>query len=316
MWTVGMLSWLLWAAEPIPDAEAVGKAEAMLEEVYGQELRAAKTAAEKAKLAQEFLRVAQEDKDSANRYVLAQRAKQLAIQALDSRLAVQAAEILAGFESPEGPLPPKEAASRAHALWTKSEVLKGQERLSKQIEAAELYLRVLDQLEGLEKTVAQRRLKDLGWGRYVFAFEFEKDTEGWTGQPTADVNKGNHVVGLHVEKGCLVGKIIGGDPYLVRLHVRYNGDEVRTIEIRMAVTNAVEAQFFWITQESPGWHPDKSVTFAITGDGTLRTYRIDMTRHPNWRGKTIIGIRVDPGEWDHRLPRSEWFKIDYIRGLP
>ncbi|HOM18540.1 MAG TPA: hypothetical protein PLQ00_14510 [Thermoguttaceae bacterium] len=298
---------------PMPTPEEITKAEKALAEVFGKDLEKAKTNQERTKLALEMLRMAAEDKDQANRYVLAKKAKELAVQAMDSKLAISALDVLIEFEAQDMPESPEEAAKRGHALWNESILLQGRARLAKRIDAAEWYLRVLDRISGLDQSIAKARLKELGWGNYVFAFEFEKDndTEGWTSSPIANVILGNHILDLSVRDGLLTGKIIGGDPYLVRNNLRFEGRYDDVLEIRMAVTKASVGQVFWITQEWPRWTDKQHIDWKIVGDGEMHTYQLPIGKE--WNEKIVIGLRIDPGEWDHKLPKSERFAIDYIR---
>ncbi|HOM17498.1 MAG TPA: hypothetical protein PLQ00_09225, partial [Thermoguttaceae bacterium] len=101
---------------PRPTQAELQQAEKAVQAVFGREIAQARSAQEKTKLAQEMIKTAREEKDSAIRFALAQRAKLLAIQAQDSKQAVQAAEMLAEFEPEGGPLSPKQAADKAHGL--------------------------------------------------------------------------------------------------------------------------------------------------------------------------------------------------------
>lgn len=290
---------------PLPTPEEIRRAEKAVEEVFGRDMAKAKTASDKAKLAGEILKTAREEKDQAVRFVLAQRAKQLAVQAQDAKLAVQAAEILASYEPTGGPIPAKAAADKAHGLWAKGEFSKGAQRLSYWIEAAELYLRTLDDLEGFEKTIAERRLKELGWSKYVFAFEFEKDTEGWQSK--------QGISGLCVQNGRLCGRITG-DPYMRCFNLHIVGSERSIIEICMAITAGKIAQIYWVTEKSPLWDEAKHLDFDIIGDGQFHTYIIPIGSHPKWANQIIQALRIDPADWNSDAHSTGFFAIEYIRG--
>jgi hypothetical protein len=112
------------------------------------------------------------------------------------------------------------------------------------------------------------------------------------------------------EVPVLTGKIIGGDPYLVRTLVRAEGDAYPVVRLRMRVTAGQGGQFFWTTQASPGFAEDKAVGFAIQADGQFHEYRLEPGADPMWSGQTITGLRIDPG---NGAPSAE-FGIDYLRG--
>ncbi len=289
---------------PMPTPEEITKAEKALAEVFGKDLEKAKTNQERTKLALEMLRMAAEDKDQANRYVLAKKAKELAVQAMDSKLAISALDVLIEFEAKDMPESPEEAAKRGHALWNESILLQGQARLAKRIEAAEWYLRVLDRINGLDQSIAKMRLKELGLGNYVFAFEFEKDAEGWV--PKQGISA------VAIKEGRLLGCMVG-DPYMVCYKFAVSGKDCCFIEIRMAITIGQKAQFYWITEKSPTWNEAKHVDFDIIADGNFHTYRIPIGAHPEWYGQNILALRLDPTDWKPGTTRG-YFAIEYIRG--
>ncbi len=289
---------------PQPKTAELSRAEKLVDEVFGKDMAKARSAQEKAKLALEMLRMAAEDKDQANRYVLAKKAKELAVQAMDSKLAISALDVLIEFEAKDMPESPEEAAKRGHALWNESVLLQGQARLAKRIEAAEWYLRTLDRIGGLDQSIAKVRLKELGWGNYVFAFEFEKDTEGW--QPVQAISN------LGIQDGCLVGAFTDIDPFLIVKNLSIDGKQCSHIEIRMALTDGEYIEFFW-SVSPPRWMDGWKVFVPVKSDGQFHTYSIPVYKFPTWRNNTITALRLDPG--DHWKIKTGVFKIDYIRGV-
>jgi len=125
---------------PRPTGQELQRAEKMVQEVYGRDIAKARTPSEKGKLAQEILRAAREEQDSAVRFAALEAAKRLAIAAQDGRLAVEIVrEIVNGFQ-PAEEITPQERLAEADRLWQQAERLNGQEKLEKQLEAAEAWL--------------------------------------------------------------------------------------------------------------------------------------------------------------------------------
>ncbi|MFH1264911.1 MAG: hypothetical protein ABIK89_04245, partial [Planctomycetota bacterium] len=135
------------------------------------------------------------------------------------------------------------------------------------------------------------------------AFEFDESPEGWAAA--------NDVASMGVDGGMLVGKITGGDPYLVRSLVRVEGDACPVIRLRMRVTGGQGGQFFWTTESSPAFGEDKTVRFALELDGQFHEYRLEPGRDPMWSGETITGIRIDPG---NGAPRASSPSIPFAAG--
>jgi hypothetical protein len=137
----------------------------------------------------------------------------------------------------------------------------------------------------------------------ILNFQFDEGIEGWIAA---------HDVGdLKSEAGCLVGRITGPDPYIVRPNVRVSGDSCPTLIIRMATTAGRMVQFFWITEQSPAFDEEKSLRFEVEPDGQIHEYRLDVGSHPQWKGQTIIGLRLDPGGGT----AAGEFKVDAIGGV-
>jgi len=132
-------------------------------------------------------------------------------------------------------------------------------------------------------------------------FDFERDTEGWVAE--------HDVEGLAATEGHLRGRIIAGDPYLVRRNLAVEGDGCRMLMIRMRVTGGRMGQVYWTTETSPAFAEDKVVRFNLHPDGKFHEYRIAVAEHPLWHGQKITALRIDP---NNGAPGSE-FEIDWIR---
>jgi hypothetical protein len=144
---------------PVPNEQGLARAEKDVADLFGEEIAGAKKPAEKLAIVRRMLSTAAGTKgDPAGRYALFTRARDVAIEAGDAAVAVQAAEFLASsFDWPD------RAANldRAKAAWKEALGLDVADRLRRQVGAAELYLRAYPTLHGLERVGAQRRLAEL-----------------------------------------------------------------------------------------------------------------------------------------------------------
>jgi hypothetical protein len=80
----------------------------------------------------------------------------------------------------------------------------------------------------------------------------------------------------------------------------------------MRVSAGHGGQLYWATAASPAIAEDKVLNFPIQADGQFHEYRLEVGRHPLWKGKTITALRLDPGNG----AREGTFAIDYIRAEP
>ena len=150
--------------QPIPPVDQLTAAGRLLEEVFGKRLAAAKTPADKGKLAREIIEAVRNEPDAAARYAAWSQARILAVEARDGRLALSAVRLLAGqFESDAGPATDGERLARADRLWTEADKAEGKTRLDRQLAAAEEILRA-GPLTGLIARKWEMRLNTIGNG--------------------------------------------------------------------------------------------------------------------------------------------------------
>jgi hypothetical protein len=138
----------------------------------------------------------------------------------------------------------------------------------------------------------------------VIDFGFDADDGGW--RPAHDLTT------FRIADGCLLTQATGGDPFMIRSNCKVDGNTVRRIHVRMAVSAGAGAEFYWTTSDSPSFAEDKTAKIAIRGDGEFHDYFFEVGDHPMWRGKTITAIRLDPMSG----ATAAEIKIDFIRGEP
>ena len=103
------------------------------------------------------------------------------------------------------------------------------------------------------------------------------------------------------------------DVYLVSPRLRVSTDGIAAIEIRMRVTgtNVRPDGLFFTTERSSNIAPDKRIGFNVTADGQFHTYRINVGKHPKWRGQTVTRLRLDPVH----STTDAIVEIDLVRGV-
>lgn len=133
-------------------------------------------------------------------------------------------------------------------------------------------------------------------------FEFDQSDEGWAAE--------HDLESLSVGEGALQSVSVGGDPYLVRVNCRIAGDTVQSVSLRIRADGHGEGQLYWTTASSPEFAEERVALFSFPPDGEWHEVKISVGAHPQWRGQTITGLRIDPVN----APGVR-FAIDWARGL-
>jgi hypothetical protein len=132
----------------------------------------------------------------------------------------------------------------------------------------------------------------------AWEFDSEGNPDGWVGW--------NQLTEFQVKQGSLITSTTGSDPYLGSPAFTIDAKVYPIIKIRMAVSSGDSAQLFFITSSRKAYDEQKSLRFAIDGDGEFHTYTLDMSKVSSWNG-TITQIRLDPTETKSAI------NVDYIR---
>jgi len=148
---------------------------------------------------------------------------------------------------------------------------------------------------------APARAELLPQPRSSVAFDFRESAGGWSAT--------NDLAPFDFSGGMLTTTATGGDPYMTRGRMQVDGDGVKAIVVRMAVTGGEYAQFYWGTQQAPGFSEERVAKFGIQPDGQLHEYRIEVGADPQWRGQKIVALRLDPTNGAPRANiRIAWIK--------
>lgn len=127
-------------------------------------------------------------------------------------------------------------------------------------------------------------------------WDFEVDREGWTAQ--------NAITGLAANKGCLRGTANAGDPYVFYNSTPFAVKGSAGVAVRVWLSAAGPLELFW-TNEDGGSSGVRRVEQQVPAQ-QWTTIRFDLSANPEWVGKTISGLRLDPGA------SGTSFAVDYV----
>jgi hypothetical protein len=145
------------------------------------------------------------------------------------------------------------------------------------------YTLVLASLTNIRKEAYRQRPRS-----GVPDYRFTKDRQHWW-----LVNAGD--TGCPA-KGCWRLEVEKDDPQLIGPEGCWDAREAPCLLVRAAYrTRNTTAELFWETTDKPGFRPGQSVRFTIAPDGEFRTYEVDLSACPTYRGK-VRRLRFDPVE--------------------
>ena len=122
--------------------------------------------------------------------------------------------------------------------------------------------------------------------RFPVTFRGKDEIRAWHGT--------HSVSDIRVAGARLTLQVTGPDPYLVRRRLRIPATTCPVLVIRMRKEAGTKGQIFWTTSESPAFAADRHITYATIADGQFHDIRLPVGTHPQWAGKTITALRIDP----------------------
>jgi arylsulfatase A-like enzyme len=133
-------------------------------------------------------------------------------------------------------------------------------------------------------------------------FEFDEDDnfEQWV--------IGANVGSASVEQSAWNGTSLTGDPYINHLAFNFPGNTIPRVAVRLRSSAAGAVQFYWGNTLSNSFHASRLLQTNYTAAGMWQTVVFNPASHPQWAGKTITRLRVDPGS----VSNSVW-AVDWIR---
>lgn len=151
-----------------PTADQYTAAKKVVEDLFESELRKANKPEQKAKLAKELLKIADETKgNNAQRHVLLTMARKLATAGRDKATAFDAVIAMANVFKPNEALLSEKSAGKpaedryfdeAQGYWGLAEKNRGMKQLEFQVQAAEWYAYALPKLDGVKGLLAEKNL--------------------------------------------------------------------------------------------------------------------------------------------------------------
>jgi len=125
------------------------------------------------------------------------------------------------------------------------------------------------------------------YSKVAFTFDTPGDFQHWTGFHSLEAAK--------VADEHLAATFTGKDPYVIQNYMDLAPNSVSRIRIRMRLHGGqARAHLLWASDSAPAFDHHKYLSFPTICDGQFHNYTINVGSHPRWRGKRIIGLRLDP----------------------
>lgn len=147
--------------------------------------------------------------------------------------------------------------------------------------------------------------RDIGLGPYDIP-KPEPRTAWDFSNPADQLWTVGNMTDLAYADGVMSAVAQNNDPAFYSPATSIDADRFKVVEIKMRMDRGTQAQLFF-TRPRGAMSEDKSVRFAVVGDGEWHVYAVDLSQNKKWRG--VIGqIRLDPNS----EPGSR-VEIAYIR---
>ena len=127
-------------------------------------------------------------------------------------------------------------------------------------------------------------------------FDPARRDQGW--QATGDLQLAADAAGLSIAATGREG-VVFAPP------VRLAANEQNCISLRLAVDRGTHGTVFFATEQAHGLH---SFSFPLGTDGRERTYNLDPTVAPEWKG-TIVALGFRPSDAAGAQARLRWFRV-------
>lgn len=116
------------------------------------------------------------------------------------------------------------------------------------------------------------------------------------------------ITGLTANKGCMRGTANGWDPYVTSPLLGEKAlRDTAGVAVRIHMSDAAQLELFW-QNENGGFASARKVVEMVPGQ-QWTTVRFDLSQHPEWAGKTISRLRLDPGA------PGITFAVDYVAAV-
>ncbi len=155
-----------------------------------------------------------------------------------------------------------------------------------------------DGMGDLSETAAERNPTDAG--DLAFEFNTDESTNGW--------NALANITNLNVVGGSVTGTTINGDPRLGREGFLFDSAAVPTVIVKLKASATGFFQWFWGNTATSGYSTNRCINATYNTVNAWKTLIIPLAGHPEWDGKTIVKLRIDPISVG-----GATFAIDWIR---
>ncbi|MCB1133101.1 MAG: hypothetical protein KDN05_18400, partial [Verrucomicrobiae bacterium] len=128
------------------------------------------------------------------------------------------------------------------------------------------------------------------WTNHAAAWRFDDDGDfdGW--------ETPKDITGAYVLAGSLSGETSGGDPILRNNVAAFEAGDAANLLVRIRSDAAGALQVFWGTTTNSGFAAARSASAPMPGGSAWNTVPIPLAGNPEWDGRSIRGIRIDPGQ--------------------
>lgn len=158
------------------------------------------------------------------------------------------------------------------------------------------------------QTIAGLRIDPQGNGisGQAFEFDFIEISDGVSnaaGPPQFDFKEGANfaawsltkdIASAYVAGGALNGTATGGDPILTNDVEDFSAQGIDSLLVRVRSDVNGRLDFFWATSDAPGFAAARRLQADYTGNGEWQLLRLPLAGNPDWDGKTITHLRLDP----------------------
>ena len=102
------------------------------------------------------------------------------------------------------------------------------------------------------------------------------------------------IINADVSGGALNARSAGNDPILVKDNLTFSADKIPGALVRIRLSQGGSLGLFWATSQTSGFTESRSVSVPVVGGDVWQTVLVPLAGHPEWDGKTIKGLRLNP----------------------
>jgi len=135
-----------------------------------------------------------------------------------------------------------------------------------------------------------------------FSIDFDKDYESTA---TFGVSA---IANFSVNNGIVSGTSLGDAHFYQNSKYNFQGSSLPQLILKIKANAASTVQIFWANEDG-GFSESRNINKAYAGNNEWQYVVFDFSTNPNWMGKTIKQLRIDPV-----TSYGTYFEIDWLRG--